>query len=93
MKKQMRRSFLQSANAGVIAATLPQPSIAANPVSGAAKAAAPLNPQGLVDLVHMLQGTESTPVFSRGNTLPIVTVPSAWRTGRSKPPAETAHGF
>jgi predicted alpha-1,2-mannosidase len=63
-----------------------------NQVAGAAKGAQLLpakggrtgsNPQHeagsarLVDLVNPLQGTDSTPLFSRGNTLPIVAVPFA----------------
>jgi len=76
MLKQTRRSFLQSAGAGFVAATLPPAAEGARFVPQAETVAQePLRPGLLVDLVNLMQGAESTSVFSRGNTLPIVTLP------------------
>ena len=69
-----RRTFLKStAFAGLLAAGEPALSYAVAPDDEPAKAEAVSG--FLSDLVNPLQGTESTPVFSRGNTLPIVAAP------------------
>jgi predicted alpha-1,2-mannosidase len=75
MKKHSRRTFLQTAGAGFAAATLSRSSSAAPTSSALAPVSASPHKDGLVDMVNLMQGTESTPVFSRGNTLPIVTMP------------------
>jgi predicted alpha-1,2-mannosidase len=76
MHKQTRRSFLQLAGAGAVAAGLPPVPVAAAVFTPKTRGA---KEQGetrvLVDLVNPLQGTDSTSLFSRGNTLPIVAVP------------------
>jgi predicted alpha-1,2-mannosidase len=80
-----RRSFLKLGGAVALASTL-------NPVANAAEGAEAQAGKGaqagakpkqaagkvrLVDLVNPLQGTDSTSLFSRGNTLPIVAAPFA----------------
>lgn len=75
-----RRNFLKTGLAtGLLSAAQPHASAAALPrvdeSFNAPQAASPA--QYLSDLVNPLQGTDSTPVFSRGNTLPIVAVPFA----------------
>lgn len=69
-----RRSFLKSSGmAAVVAAAgsgREQPARAEEPNGQLPERAA-----DAIDLVNVLQGTNSTPVFSRGNTLPIAAVP------------------
>jgi len=81
-KGASRRSFLKLGGAVALASSLNQVSgAAALPASQPAKTQkpAPRRPSStrLVDLVNPLQGTDSTSLFSRGNTLPIVAVPFA----------------
>jgi predicted alpha-1,2-mannosidase len=73
-----RRTFLQTATAGMLSTALPSPAAAQNASSSTHKAAIPAgaaDPQRLTELVNIFQGTESSRVFSRGNTLPIVAAP------------------
>ncbi len=80
-----RRNFLKMGGAVALASTLePVKTAAEGSESGPEKAGQagtkPLQDAGngrLVDLVNPLQGTDSTSLFSRGNTLPIVAVPFA----------------
>jgi predicted alpha-1,2-mannosidase len=72
-----RRSFLKTSSLAVAASVLetaraePQASHAApNPTERLST-----GPQSLVSLVNIMQGTDSTPAFSRGNTLPIAARP------------------
>jgi predicted alpha-1,2-mannosidase len=78
-KGSTRRSFLKMAGgAAAVASTLNQatavaevaPALPARDSSAAAD-----RPAGLVNLANPLQGTDSTSLFSRGNTLPIVALP------------------
>ena len=82
-KGASRRSFLKLGGAVALLSTLersaeaaesPKPAINGQASSKPAPAA---RASRLVDLVNPLQGTDSTPLFSRGNTLPIVAVPFA----------------
>jgi predicted alpha-1,2-mannosidase len=66
-----RRTFLQTATAGLLATTLPAP---ASPQSSRTPSPAP-TPGNLTDFVNIFQGAQSTRVFSHGNTLPIVAAP------------------
>ena len=71
-----RRTFLKSASAGLVTFSLPLQAALAEP-------SPEINPAhtseaetlSLSDLVNILQGTNSTGIFSRGNTLPIVAMP------------------
>lgn len=77
-----RRSFLKLGGAAALATSLTPAATAAEgeqqkPAAGA-KPAPPAAGHGrLADLANPLQGTDSTPLFSRGNTLPIVATPFA----------------
>lgn len=79
MKTTNRRTFLKVTMAGAVAATIPascahaeaqQP--ASDPQQAIPHASSALS---LLGEVNLLQGTNSTPQFSRGNTLPIVAMP------------------
>jgi predicted alpha-1,2-mannosidase len=83
-KGSSRRSFLKLAGgAAALAASLDRigdaaeslPAQAGNPGSGGYGATQAPGGAGLLDLVNPLQGTDSTSLFSRGNTLPIVALP------------------
>jgi len=70
-----RRNFLKLSGAAALASTLPAAEAVTESKSPAHSAAA--KPSALlIDLVNPLQGTDSTSLFSRGNTLPIVAVPT-----------------
>jgi predicted alpha-1,2-mannosidase len=77
-----RRSFLKIGGAAALLATV-HPNSDATEATAQKPATAPAaskphpasGSKRLVDLVNPLQGTDSTMVFSRGNTLPIVAVP------------------
>src|SRR5579862_8861278 len=72
-----RRTFLRDSGLAALAATIvPKPGAALN--SGAAQENSPATTHETsepIDLVNVLQGTDSTYTFSRGNTLPIAAVP------------------
>ena len=70
-----RRNFLKAGvAAGLFAAG--EPTFAEAPFIKPEEASALREePQYLADLVNPLQGTDSSPVFSRGNTFPIVVLP------------------
>jgi len=72
-----RRSFLKATGLAAIgsAITAPTPSSAADNAADIRVSLAPATIQTPVEMVNILQGTESTPVFSRGNTLPIAALP------------------
>ena len=78
-----RRSFLKLGGAAALLTTIESGSKAAEtaqPGGAGHAASSPLPVAGaaaLVEWVNPLQGTDSTPLFSRGNTLPIVAVPFA----------------
>jgi len=80
-----RRTFLKMGGAVALASSLSrgaEGAEAVHPASAEAalagsKPAPTAHGARLVDLVNPLQGTDSTPLFSRGNTLPIVAVPFA----------------
>ena len=78
-----RRSFLKLGGAVALLSTLESGAEAAErPLSADDGQGSPSpkrvdNALPLVDLVNPLQGTDSTSLFSRGNTLPIVAVPFA----------------
>ncbi len=72
-----RRNFLKASSLAAAVSALPPHLAAADATSTAVgdahgSADAQTDP---VAFVNLLQGTESTPVFSRGNTLPIATAP------------------
>jgi predicted alpha-1,2-mannosidase len=76
-----RRSFLKLGGTAVVASCIGSANaqehkeqVEPGPSGRHAQPIVP-TPQHLVDLVNPLQGTDSTPLFSRGNTLPIVSVP------------------
>ena len=77
MKNPTRRNFMQWASAGVAAAALPLESSPANAATASADAhqAAARPADSPLEMVNVLQGTNSTFAFSRGNTLPIVALP------------------
>ena len=70
-----RRKFLKTASVGLVSASLPLPA------ATSAETNSQVDPPGaaaglpLADKVNILQGTNSTGIFSRGNTLPIVALP------------------
>ena len=70
-----RRDFLKGSGALAVAAGTPALPVAeaAAQKHGGARASSPTKP--LSDYVNVLQGTDSNPQFSRGNTLPIVAEP------------------
>jgi len=68
-----RRSFLKSTGLAFAAAMVGSTEREANASAPTQKA--DNHPRDLVSLVNILQGTDSTPVFSRGNTLPITARP------------------
>jgi len=70
-----RRSFLKLGGAVALVSTL-DPAAEAAPIAPP-QPAPPASPTPLVELANPLQGTDSTMLFSRGNTLPIVAVPFA----------------
>jgi predicted alpha-1,2-mannosidase len=70
-----RRSFLKATGLAAIGSAIPiEASTAANTGSSASKILQ-TESRTPVEMVHLLQGTNSTPVFSRGNTLPIAALP------------------
>jgi putative alpha-1,2-mannosidase len=72
-----RREFLKTSALTAAAAMLgTQPAIAAAAhVADKAQRSGSAESERAVDLVNVLQGTDSTHAFSRGNTLPIAAVP------------------
>ncbi len=81
-----RRSFLKMGGAAALLSSVDYSAEAAEVTplqhdkDGQSVSSHPQSPAGatqLADLVNPLQGTDSTPFFSRGNTLPIVAVPFA----------------
>jgi predicted alpha-1,2-mannosidase len=78
-KGASRRSFLKMGGAVALAASLePAGKAAEGSAKGGPAASKPRTAgERLVELVNPLQGTDSTSLFSRGNTLPIVAVPFA----------------
>lgn len=78
-----RRNFLKASGIAALGAALDRSGQAANAQAaadsagrGAASAGQGALPAGeAIDLVNVLQGTRSTEVFSRGNTLPIAALP------------------
>ena len=80
-KGASRRTFLKLGGAAALASSL---ELTARAEDGATPVAARKGggrheeqARRLADLANPLQGTDSTPVFSRGNTLPIVALPFA----------------
>ncbi len=71
-----RRAFLKSSSLLATAAAV-SPVLAAEPQSSPdpAEGQGTVEPGGLADFVNLLQGTQSTPTFSHGNTLPIAAAP------------------
>lgn len=73
-----RRSFLKLSGVLALSASLDLPAGATVEKSSKASHAAPghhTHESGLIHLADPMQGTNSTPLFSRGNTLPIVAAP------------------
>ncbi len=72
-----RRNFLKSSGLAAAATAISPAFAVADPgVIGAAAPSAKANPDtSPLGFVNVLQGTESTPLFSRGNTLPIAATP------------------
>ena len=68
-----RRSFLASAGLAAVGTALARTASAAGPVQGAGPA--PAEEATPLDCVNILQGSDSTREFSRGNTLPIAALP------------------
>lgn len=77
-----RRNFFKFAGKGVAIAAMPQMVLTADAASASPASSTPIDAGRekkdsgkLVDLVNPLQGTSSSPLLSRGNTLPIVALP------------------
>ena len=70
-----RRTFLKVASAGLVSATVPAGVGHAAALGGNAEGAGAPQPSSLVEYVNIMQGTNSTGLFSRGNTLPIAAMP------------------
>jgi predicted alpha-1,2-mannosidase len=71
-----RRTFLKSSGLAVAGAALAPGAEAASRAAAEPRAGGkPSEGQDRLDLVNVLQGTASTRVFSRGNTLPIAAMP------------------
>jgi predicted alpha-1,2-mannosidase len=73
-----RRSFLKATGLAAIGTAISGSAAAgeaARPGGDAQTASTPASTKTPVELVNLLQGTDSTPVFSRGNTLPIAALP------------------
>ncbi len=73
-----RRTFLRTSGLAAVGAALVDASAQNTAQSGQQErsdASAPGQPKDLVSLVNILQGTDSTYYFSRGNTLPIAALP------------------
>lgn len=75
-----RRTFLKATGLAAIGSTIGVPSAGAAVVAGGVGSEAPRTASEqaaptLVEMVNLLQGTDSTGVFSRGNTLPIAAMP------------------
>jgi predicted alpha-1,2-mannosidase len=72
-----RRSFLKATGLAALGTAIGTPTVAS--AATTSKGTAPKSPAAAhpspVELVNLLQGSDSTPVFSRGNTLPIATLP------------------
>jgi hypothetical protein len=69
-----RRSFLKGSSLAAAAAII-DPKLSASAPADVAQTAASPNSSDTIDLANVLQGTNSTYAFSRGNTLPIAAVP------------------
>jgi predicted alpha-1,2-mannosidase len=72
-----RRSFLKATGLAAIGSAIGAP-VAANATQSSNRTASEArtgDDRSPVELVNILQGSDSTPVFSRGNTLPIATLP------------------
>lgn len=75
LPKPNRRSFLKGSSFAAAAAIIdPKLNPVASATPAAQTAAAPKS-NAAIDLANVLQGTDSTYAFSRGNTLPIAAVP------------------
>ena len=72
-----RRNFLKTTGLAAIGSTLlgEKPAQAATSNPGAPADTRTIAFNSAVDAVNILQGTDSTPAFSRGNTLPIAALP------------------
>ncbi len=71
-----RRTFLKATGLAAIGSTLGSASAAAAATAVGAQATGETSASRTpVEMVNLLQGTDSTPVFSRGNTLPIAAMP------------------
>ena len=69
-----RRGFLKLGVASALSAST-EPLLADGHTGPVTTVNAPGDSESLADLVNPLQGTDSSPAFSRGNTLPIVALP------------------
>jgi predicted alpha-1,2-mannosidase len=70
-----RRAFLKASGLAAIGSALPSQPAEASPTASEKNQSAANPPNSKVELVNILQGTNSTPEFSRGNTLPIAALP------------------
>jgi predicted alpha-1,2-mannosidase len=73
--KANRRSFLKVVAAGAVSAAAGVEAQALHDSSAAAKDRTAAGAESSLELVNLLQGTGSTYLFSRGNTLPITAMP------------------
>lgn len=75
MKGTNRRSFLKAIGVGAVATALPHAVETSAVAEEQIKSSGSSSKASLVSQVNILQGTNSTRLFSRGNTLPIVALP------------------
>ncbi len=76
MRGTDRRSFLKAVTSGAVVAALPVSGSEAKEADVPGQAATrPSSGKPLLEHVNVLQGTDSSFLFSRGNTLPIVALP------------------
>lgn len=75
MMKSTRRGFLGTFGAAAIATVVPLATPDEMKADTSSRKSVSDKPGKLVESVNILQGTDSTPQFSRGNTLPLVAMP------------------
>lgn len=91
-----RRSFLRTSGLAAAAAAFEakaESRMVGVPSAGSASQTGPVSNSEPIDLVNVLQGTASTRVFSRGNTLPIAALPFGMAHWTLQSDAETAWLF
>jgi predicted alpha-1,2-mannosidase len=70
-----RRTFLKATGLAMLASAVPADAAVIDEPSHARTTESGTAPRNLMEMVNLLQGTDSTSYFSRGNTLPISAMP------------------